>query len=407
MIDKRPALIVRCATTADVVRAVNFARDNGLAARRPRRRAQHRRQRHVRRRHRDRPLADEGRERRPGRAPRHHRGRRHARGPRRRHPGPRPRHAGRHQLHHRHRRPDARRRLRLAEPQVRHDHRQPRVRRGRDRGRRGGARQRHRAPRSLLGAPGRQRQFRRRHPLRVPAPSRRPGGAERPDRLPVRPRRSRCCGSTANSRRRRRTSSPCGPSCARRRRCRSSRAEVHGKEIIALALLLRGRSGRRARRSSRRCASSARLLGEHVGVQPYTAWQQAFDPLLTPGARNYWKSHNFSTLDDRLFDAVIEYIGKLPSPQCEIFFGALGGATARPAPDATAYAHRDAQFVMNVHGRWDDAADDERGIRLGARLLRCLGALRERRRLRQFPDRRRGRSRAQRLRPELRAPRRR
>lgn len=81
------------------------------------------------------------------------------------------------------------------------------------------------------------------------------------------------------------------------------------------------------------------------------------------GARNYWKSHNFSKLEDGLFDAAIEYVGKLPSPQCEIFFGAIGGATLLPAPDATAYAHRDARFVMNVHGRWDDPADDAEGIR--------------------------------------------
>ena len=79
-----------------------------------------------------------------------------------------------------------------------------------------------------------------------------------------------------------------------------------------------------------------------MGVQLYIAWQQAFDPLLTPGARNYWKSHNFSTLQDGLFDAVIESIENLPSPQCEIFFGAIGGATTRPAPDSAAYAHRDA-----------------------------------------------------------------
>ena len=105
------------------------------------------------------------------------------------------------------------------------------------------------------------------------------------------------------------------------------------------------------------------VLGEHVRVQPYSAWQQAFDPLLTPGARNYWKSHNFTALADGLFDTVIEYIGTLPSPQCEIFFGAIGGATACVAPDAIAYAHRDARYVMNVHGRWDDAADDERCIR--------------------------------------------
>ena len=137
---------------------------------------------------------------------------------------------------------------------------------------------------------------------------------------------------------------------------------VHGKEVIALALLYAGdpQQGQPLIEPLRKFGTP---VGEHVGVQPYTAWQQAFDPLLTPGARNYWKSHNFSTLDDRLFDAVIEYIKKLPSPQCEIFFGALGGATMRPAPDSAAYAHRDAQFVMNVHGRWDDAADDVRCIR--------------------------------------------
>ena len=137
---------------------------------------------------------------------------------------------------------------------------------------------------------------------------------------------------------------------------------VHGKEVIALALLYAGdpQQGQPLIAPLRKFGTA---VGEHLGVQPYTAWQQAFDPLLTPGARNYWKSHNFSTLDDRLFDAVIEYIKKLPSPQCEIFFGALGGATTRPAPDSAAYAHRDAQFVMNVHGRWDDAADDVRCIR--------------------------------------------
>ena len=61
--------------------------------------------------------------------------------------------------------------------------------------------------------------------------------------------------------------------------------------------------------------------------------------------------------------SVQPFIAALPSPQCEIFFGAIGGATMRPAPDATAYAHRDARFVMNVHGRWDDPADDAAGIR--------------------------------------------
>jgi FAD/FMN-containing dehydrogenase len=136
---------------------------------------------------------------------------------------------------------------------------------------------------------------------------------------------------------------------------------VHGQGIIALALLYAGepKQGEPLIAPLRRVGTP---VGEHVGVQPYVAWQQAFDPLLTTGARNYWKSHNFTTLPDGLFDVVVGYVETLPSPQCEIFFGALGGATARPAPDSAAYAHRDATFVMNFHGRWANPADDPRCI---------------------------------------------
>lgn len=137
--------------------------------------------------------------------------------------------------------------------------------------------------------------------------------------------------------------------------------EVHGKGIIALALLYAG-DPKQGEPLIAPLRTFGTPLGEHVGIQPYTAWQQAFDPLLTPGARNYWKSHNLSTLKDELFDAVIDFVNRLPSPQCEIFFGAIGGATTRPAPDSAAYAHRDTLFVMNVHGRWDDPADDKRCI---------------------------------------------
>ena len=104
------------------------------------------------------------------------------------------------------------------------------------------------------------------------------------------------------------------------------------------------------------------VLGQHVGMQPFTAWQQAFDPLLTPGARNYWKSQNFRELKDGLLDTIVEFAGELPSPHCEIFIGQLGGQVARVAADATAFGNRDANFVMNVHGRWNSPAEDKAGI---------------------------------------------
>jgi len=137
--------------------------------------------------------------------------------------------------------------------------------------------------------------------------------------------------------------------------------DVHGKEIIALAVFYAGNpaDGEKLIEPLR---GFGKAHGEQIGVQPYTAWQQTFDPLLTRGARNYWKSHNFSRLSDGAIDAIIEYAAKLPSPQSEIFIGTIGGQTTRVAPEAMAYSNRDANYVMNVHGRWESAAEDERGI---------------------------------------------
>jgi len=138
-------------------------------------------------------------------------------------------------------------------------------------------------------------------------------------------------------------------------------AEVHGKEIVALAICYAGDPAE-GEKLIAPLRGFGKALGEHIGVQPYVAWQQAFDPLLTTGARNYWKSHNFARLSDEAIDTIIEYAGKLPSPQCEIFIGTIGGQTTRVAPDAMAYSSRDAKYVMNVHGRWESAAEDEQGI---------------------------------------------
>jgi FAD/FMN-containing dehydrogenase len=138
-------------------------------------------------------------------------------------------------------------------------------------------------------------------------------------------------------------------------------SNVHGTDIIAFALFHAGdpKAGEKAIEPVRHFGTP---LGEHVGVQPYCNWQKALDPLLTPGARNYWKSHNFTDLSDGLIDVTIKYAGNVPSPHSEIFFGMIGGATMRPAPDSAAYSHRNTLFVCNVHGRWETPAEDQKGI---------------------------------------------
>lgn len=136
---------------------------------------------------------------------------------------------------------------------------------------------------------------------------------------------------------------------------------VHGQKIVAFAFAYFG-SEREGRKLIAPLQTFGTVLGAHVGRQPYAAWQQAFDPLLIPGARNYWKSHNFLELQDGFFDRIVELASELPSPGCEIFVAHLGGQVSRVPAEATAYGNRNANFMMNVHGRWDSPADDLPGI---------------------------------------------
>ncbi len=138
-------------------------------------------------------------------------------------------------------------------------------------------------------------------------------------------------------------------------------ASVHGQEVVVLAIFSAG-NVEKANKLIEPLRAFGDAHGEHIGAQPYVEWQKAFDPLLAPGARNYWKSHNFTELKDGAVDTVIEYAGKLPTSQCEIFIGLIAGAANRVAAHAMAYPARDAKFVLNVHARWDKPAQDERCI---------------------------------------------
>src|SRR5205085_1792339 len=70
-------------------------------------------------------------------------------------------------------------------------------------------------------------------------------------------------------------------------------ASAHGQEVVILPLVYSGEieAGQRATAPLTKFGDP---LGVAVGPTPYAGFQQAFDPLLTPGGRNYWKTNNFS-----------------------------------------------------------------------------------------------------------------
>ena len=147
--------------------------------------------------------------------------------------------------------------------------------------------------------------------------------------------------------------------------------EVHGTEIVVLAACYAGDVNR-----GLEAIAPLRALGKPfadvIGPTPFVGWQTALDPLLTPGARNYWKSHDLLELGDAAIEVMLDHAGRLPTPECEVLVASLGGAVNRVPADATAYPHREVQFVVNVHTRWRDSAQDGACIGWGRALFDAL-----------------------------------
>lgn len=133
--------------------------------------------------------------------------------------------------------------------------------------------------------------------------------------------------------------------------------EWHGKEVAIVALCHCG-----PLEAAREAVAPFRALGQPivdlVQPQPFVGWQAAFDPLLTPGARNYWKSHDFAELTDAVGAILVNAVRRLPSDECEVFVGHLGAEVSRVPVDATAFSRRDVQFIINVHTRWQEPRHD-------------------------------------------------
>ena len=57
---------------------------------------------------------------------------------------------------------------------------------------------------------------------------------------------------------------------------------------------------------------------------------------------------------------MLPVVAEFPTQTCELLLAQMGGAISSVAPEATAYRHRDARFIMNIHGRWHERKDDDR-----------------------------------------------
>ena len=136
-----------------------------------------------------------------------------------------------------------------------------------------------------------------------------------------------------------------------------------GRQMLAIALCYAGdiERGQQAIAELRAPITPAIDL---AGPIPYTALQRMFDASAPHGIRSYWKTAYLDALSDPIVETLLEQAHQMASlsPFCAIHVHHAGGAAGRASGGQTAFGRRDAQFVLNLPACWTDAAQDAEHI---------------------------------------------
>jgi FAD/FMN-containing dehydrogenase len=132
---------------------------------------------------------------------------------------------------------------------------------------------------------------------------------------------------------------------------------LHGKPVLGFAVCYAGEpeEGARVVAPLKDAAPAADL----VGPMPYRAFQAMLDPMSPPGLRNYWRGLHLTGLSDDLFETYLRFPPEGLGPVSFLIMFQHGGAVSRVADDATAFSHRDATFMIHPIACWAETAEDE------------------------------------------------
>jgi FAD/FMN-containing dehydrogenase len=117
------------------------------------------------------------------------------------------------------------------------------------------------------------------------------------------------------------------------------------------------------RQESRPLLSLGTVLGDGSGPMPYVEAQKVlFDEDYPTGDRYYWRSVYLRELSDPAIDVLLDLAAKRPSQRSSLDLWLLGGAIGRHAQDESAAGHRDAPWLIGIEANWSDPADDAANI---------------------------------------------
>ncbi|MGH3032966.1 MAG: FAD-binding oxidoreductase [Gaiellaceae bacterium] len=137
--------------------------------------------------------------------------------------------------------------------------------------------------------------------------------------------------------------------------------EHHEEAVLILASVYAGavEEGERAMQPLRELAEPVLDLSE---PWPWLGLQAGFDPYWPKGVLAYWKSRAFSELPQAAIDEIADFAARRPTRQSDIAIWHHGGAMSQVGETETAFGGRDTAFLVSAEATWTDPEQTEEAI---------------------------------------------
>lgn len=135
--------------------------------------------------------------------------------------------------------------------------------------------------------------------------------------------------------------------------------ELHGRKM-AMAMWCHTGPEKEAAEALAPVENAVKPVFHGIHAMPFPALQSAFDGLYPPGYHWYWKGGFVKELPDEAIQIHLEHGLNLPTPQSTMHLYPINGAVRRTRPDETAWSYRDATWSMAIAGVSPNAADMDR-----------------------------------------------
>lgn len=137
--------------------------------------------------------------------------------------------------------------------------------------------------------------------------------------------------------------------------------KIHGRPYVLFAACYAGdvEDGRRIMQPLRDVTEP---FIDFSGPMPYVEVQKILDEDYPDGMRYYWKSLYLDSLNDDVIDHLIEHAERRPSHLSTVDVWHMGGAVSRVGDDETAFSGRHAPYLLGAEANWEDPTTDDANV---------------------------------------------